>query len=173
MAPRKTSKRRRRPKKKKREKRYLLYCADTWEVCDEFSIIFEELVTNYQLTPVKMEVEDVQESNSVHAAVKNETLSCNSSSLSDVEQVEGYGLVCDAEPQTKKKHQCEYCKKVCPSPSKLLVHMRFHTGEKPFACETCSKTFSQRGDLVKHIRTHTGDQHKPFACEICNKTFFV
>ncbi len=38
----------------------------------------------------------------------------------------------------------------------------FQSEEKPFKCPFCTKSFNQNSNLVIHIRAHTGD--KPFAC---------
>ena len=64
-------KRRRRRFKKKQK--YLLYCANTWEVREEFAMIFEELVLNYMSTLIKVEDENMQQSNSTYEVVKDET----------------------------------------------------------------------------------------------------
>lgn len=56
---------------------------------------------------------------------------------------------------------------------KLLIHMRVHSGERPFPCsyENCKKSFSRLENLKIHRRSHTGE--KPYHCshDGCNKSF--
>lgn len=62
---------------------------------------------------------------------------------------------------------CPYCLKIV-SQKKYKVHLRIHTGEKPFQCEICLKGFSRSDKLSQHRKIHTGE--KPYIC-FCGKRF--
>ena len=57
---------------------------------------------------------------------------------------------------SKLRHECSYCGKRFPTPSKLQRHSLSHTGEKPFSCNVCMKKFSQ----MAHLRNHLRHAHK-------------
>ena len=69
----------------------------------------------------------------------------------------------------KRGHECDACEKVFDRPSKLAVHMRTHTKEKPYECDVCEKSFTQAGHLKSHMRIHTNE--KPYECDVCDKAF--
>lgn len=50
-----------------------------------------------------------------------------------------------------QKHFCHLCQKNFSSTSSLQIHMRTHTGERPFVCSVCQKAFTTKGNLKVRI----------------------
>ncbi|XP_037553727.1 zinc finger protein 554 [Nematolebias whitei] len=69
----------------------------------------------------------------------------------------------------EKPFSCQTCGKNFNYKSVLITHMRTHTGEKPFSCQACGKNFNKKNYLIRHMRTHSGE--KPFSCETCGKSY--
>jgi len=51
-------------------------------------------------------------------------------------------------------HMCTICNKSLRTGGALTVHMRIHTGEKPYICKFCGATFSDSSNRGKHEKTH-------------------
>ena len=69
----------------------------------------------------------------------------------------------------RTQHECDVCEKVFRYPSKLAVHMRIHTNEKPYECDVCEKRFRHSQGLKIHMRIHANE--KPYECDVCEKRF--
>ena len=56
-------------------------------------------------------------------------------------------------------HYCSICSKGFKDKYSVNVHIRTHTGEKPFACSLCGKSFRQKAHLAKHYQTHIAQKN--------------
>mmetsp|Transcript_19674 Transcript_19674/g.17426 ORF Transcript_19674/g.17426 Transcript_19674/m.17426 type:complete len:145 (+) Transcript_19674:3-437(+) len=89
----------------------------------------------------------------------------------------------------KNKKQCNICFKYYADNTRLKIHQRIHSGEKPYKCNLCEKRFSDKSALRQHVKRHENGKiiskrtnpkknvtnintHKVCGkCEICDEIF--
>jgi len=68
----------------------------------------------------------------------------------------------------KRRVTCPVCSKSLQFDS-LRLHMRTHSGYRPYSCDVCRWEFARNADLTTHLRVHSGE--RPFTCSVCQKQF--
>jgi len=116
----------------------------------------------YPCVEVKWTGQDVSDEFVVKTGMKD---ACDNVAINNTNHI-----LCDKTNDTdnvSKLFPCDLCEKSYTKKHALLIHMRNHTGEKPYQCSRCEAAFTVNGMLQQHILTHD----KPHTCTICHKSY--
>ena len=70
----------------------------------------------------------------------------------------------------KRTFKClvDGCGRTFAKSCNMAVHLRKHTGDKPYSCAHCPKTFSQSGILSRHLKNVHKNHEKKVHVKVTN-----
>lgn len=78
----------------------------------------------------------------------------NGNNSQDLQPSSSLGSASSSSSSGRPQHVCRFCGKILSSDSSLQIHLRSHTGERPYQCPVCLSRFTTRGNLKAHFLRH-------------------
>ncbi|XP_018973850.1 zinc finger protein 420 [Cyprinus carpio] len=118
---------------------------------------------SHSLNEKNVTVDDAfEEANSEHNnPILSTEANAEASSVENTQSKRGYSSFSRGRPRKEKRViKCEYCGRPFNHASAYIIHLRVHTGEKPFTCQDCGKAFAQLSNLRSHSKVHKSKSRK-------------
>lgn len=90
----------------------------------------------------------------MHSPVSSSMINYGEQSPVDTQSSGGTDDPAPTKRTPSNRHQCNVCEKQFQSDSALQIHVRTHTGEKPYKCHICGRAFTTKGNMKVHLGTH-------------------
>ena len=68
----------------------------------------------------------------------------------------------------RKKSECPVCGIILSPKTNVNVHLRTHSGVRPYECVLCLNRFRQKAHLMKHFRCTHNQKQPPHICLFCS-----
>lgn len=108
-------------------------------------------------SPDKTQESNSEQNNQTPSTEAND----ETSSMEITESKRGFSSFSRGRPRKEKRViKCEYCGRPFNHASAYIIHLRVHTGEKPFTCQDCGKAFAQLSNLRSHSKVHKSKSRK-------------
>ena len=115
---------------------------------------------SYTQVVTPMEVEENNNNNS-------DTTNNNNNNIDD-SMLAHANLLLNLSMKPRKKSECPVCGILLSPKTNVNVHLRTHSGVRPYECVLCLNRFRQKAHLMKHFRCTHNQKQPPHICLFCS-----
>ena len=83
-------------------------------------------------------------------------------------EVTNQNLMLNLMNKPRKKSECPVCGIILSPKTNVNVHLRTHSGVRPYECVLCLNRFRQKAHLMKHFRCTHNQKQPPHICLFCS-----
>lgn len=124
------------------------------EECEDQQIVLLDYTIDSDVDNNEEEIEPADVKIEVDSSVDSEDYGDEMEYTEKYVKLEKHQTLIESLTREKKRYICSMCGKEFMNSSRLKVHIRSHTQERPFKCEDCGKCFITSSHLKRHMRTH-------------------
>ena len=128
------------------------------------------LISHKNLNPYNNLSEDMQDSNNNNNNNNNNNETNNNNTISEDPNtmLAHANLLLNLSMKPRKKSECPVCGILLSPKTNVNVHLRTHSGVRPYECVLCLNRFRQKAHLMKHFRCTHNQKQPPHICLFCS-----